>query len=157
MRLGRLGHDPMARPAPITLGWVPRPNLAPSEKAHPAVATDRTSGGGNGRATTIKANWPEVVRRIVQQSGLSHAEIARRCDRDPSTATKWIEGVAIPGPGPAAVRLSQQVAKAAVDVTGTKWCAHHFGYAPADTGKMVRVGNGSRWICASCAQRKGVA
>jgi len=103
MRLGRLGHDPMARPAPITLGWVPRPNLAPSEKAHPAVATDRTSGGGNGRATTIKANWPEVVRRIVQQSGLSHAEIARRCDRDPSTATKWIEGVAIPGPGPAAV------------------------------------------------------
>jgi hypothetical protein len=109
MRTARLDFDPLARPAPITLGYVPRPNLAPTEQAQPAVPI-KAAGGGNGRATTIRANWPEVVRRIVQRSGLSHAEIARCCGRVPTSTTKWIQGEAIPGPGPAAI-LSEMWAK----------------------------------------------
>lgn len=110
MRMGRLDFDPMARTAPMTLGWVPRPNLVSTDMAQPAVVSPRISGGGNGRATTIKANWPEVVRRIVQRSGLSHAAIARMCGRVPQSTTKWIGGQAIPGPGPAAI-LSELWAK----------------------------------------------
>ena len=103
MRTARLDFDPLARPAPITLGWVPRPNVTQPDKAAPAAPAGKLSGGGNGRATTMRANWPEALRRIVQRSGLSHAEIARRCGRVPTSTTKWIQGQAIPGPGPAAV------------------------------------------------------
>lgn len=104
MRTARLDFDPLARPAPITFGWVPRPNVTTAaNNAAIAAPVVKLSGGGNGRATTMRANWPEVLRRIVQRSGLSHAEIARRCGRVPTSATKWIQGQAIPGPGPAAV------------------------------------------------------
>lgn len=49
-------------------------------------------------------------------------------------------------------RMKVQAAKAAVEVTGTRWCSNHFGYAPADTGKEVATKTGTRWRCATCSK-----
>ena len=103
MRTARLDFNPLARPAPITLGWVPRPNVTQPDKAAPARATPKLSGGGNGRASTIETDWPVVVRRILERSGFSNARLARLCGRVPTSTTKWLQRQAVPGPGPAAV------------------------------------------------------
>lgn len=95
MRTARLDHDPLARPAPITLGWVPRPQVAKPDNNAPAT---RLLLDGCGQAKTAKANWSEVVRRIVQRSGMSQAAIARYCGVNATTSSKWTVGKTIPGP-----------------------------------------------------------
>lgn len=45
-----------------------------------------------------------------------------------------------------------QAAKAAVQITGTRWCSNHSGYAPADTGEWVGTKQGKRWRCATCSK-----
>ena len=52
-------------------------------------------------------------------------------------------------------QVKVQAAKAAVKVTGTKWCSQHGGYAPADTGRFIDTKQGQRWRCASCAKKAG--
>lgn len=126
MRLGRLGHDPMARPAPITLGWVPRPRADADEKAiqprkaaaapvtvvpRPVkVATVSTPApqpkpkpapvrlrNGNTKATTIAADWREVVLRL-REAGQSHRLIGAACNCNQSMLSHIVSGRSKPGP-----------------------------------------------------------
>lgn len=124
MRLGRLGHDPMARPAPITLGWVPRPNLAPSEKAiavpvqvvptpqrvapakpamsgfaslTPAQRAKRHKGGN--KPSTMLHRWPKVVEAILAKTGWTAKKLAAEIGVSESAVSTWRSRKFVPAEG----------------------------------------------------------
>jgi DNA-binding transcriptional regulator YiaG len=112
MRLGRLGHDPLARPAPITCGDAPKRKPeeapAPNPKAKPAIASfasltpeQRAKGGrnGNSKASALPHNWPKVIAAIITSTGWTAKQFSDQLNVNQSTVSNWRSGNYVPTAG----------------------------------------------------------
>lgn len=103
MRMGRLGFDPTARPAPITCCDAPKakPEEAPVQvnpKARPTISgfasltpEQRARGGssGNSKASTLPHDWPKVIDAILAKTKWTAKTLAEKLDVAPSTVSCW--------------------------------------------------------------------
>lgn len=110
MRLGRLGFDPTARPAPITCCDAPKakPEPAPvqvNSNAKPAIASfasltpeQRARGGrnGNSKASTLPHDWPKVIAAIIASTGWTAKQFADQLGVNQSTVSNWRAGKYVP-------------------------------------------------------------
>lgn len=112
MRMGRLGFDPTARPAPITCCDAPKrkPEPAPVQvnpTAKPAISSfasltpeQRARGGMNGnKPSKLAHNWPKVVEAILAKTGWTAKQLADKLDVSQSAISTWRSKRFVPAVG----------------------------------------------------------
>lgn len=116
MRLGRLGHDPMAAPPKVGFdgkpGRVERQELK-AEQASGPVLLPALAGRApldrprKGRGSDMGLHWPQIIRGILARTGWSTNTLARKLGVSNPCVRNWYGGRFIP---------SKKIDKAIVDL-----------------------------------------